>query len=94
MCMMSLLMYSAAKDVAAMNVGMYANMLCGNLAGICVSLYHVSACRFGFQHMALLLGPNAIHLAMSHAHMDADIANIILIVFCNMRLIRLFDLNI
>jgi len=36
-------MYRGVKDVKAMNTGMYVNSVCGILAGICVSLYQVSA---------------------------------------------------
>jgi len=43
MCTMSLSMYRGAKDVKAMNTGKYVNIVCGILAGICVSLYQVSA---------------------------------------------------
>jgi len=71
-CMMLSSMYSGGMVLTAMMIGKYVTFLWCIFAGICVSLYHVSACRSGCQQMALLFGPNAMHLATSHAHMDAD----------------------
>lgn len=65
--------------VMAIMAGKYANLVWCIFAGICVSLYQVSACRSGFQQIALLFGPNAMHLATSHAQMDADNTKNILI---------------
>jgi hypothetical protein len=74
-CTMLLCMYSGVIDVIAMNKGMNLNIACGNLAGIGVSLYQVSACMFGVQHIALAFGPNAIHLDTNQAHRLAEITN-------------------
>jgi hypothetical protein len=67
-------------DVNAMNMGIYLKSVCGILYGMCVSLYHVSACMFGDQHIACDFGPKAIHLATSHAQILADKTNSILIM--------------
>lgn len=93
MCMMSLGMYRGGTLAMAMTIGKYVIFLWCIFAGICVSLYHVSACRSGFQQMALLFGPNAMHLATSHAHMDADNTKNILIYGICVSLNMLFDLE-
>jgi hypothetical protein len=48
-------------------------ILCGILSGICVSLYHVSACIWGCQHSPVDFGPKEIHLPTIQDHNVADI---------------------
>lgn len=82
MCKISFCTYSGTNEATATNMGIYLYHLYGILNGMFVNLYHVSACKFGFQNIALFFGPNAIHLPTSHDHIDAERTNRTLIYVC------------
>lgn len=78
-CVCVFSMYNIGIDVVAMMMGMYVNAFAEILNGNVVSLYHVSACRLGCQHMDFVLHPKTMNLAAIHAHIVATSANNILI---------------
>ena len=49
--------------------------VCGMLYGFGVSLYQVSACKWGYQHMAFVVGPRVMTRPTNHAQRVADNAN-------------------